>query len=241
MSDFVNYHQPGCKNHQSFTIKWLRESRTLCNDCFANPTFDGNRSEIQRIRSRPQRAIEGVIPSFAYPGGKARLRKHILTLLPPEGQRYVEPFAGGGNVFFAVATKLKYRNFWLNDLQTCPFFIGLLMSWRYAIPDWRDPQWSKRMYARVKDRTRLLQPAPLLEPYLTFSGGSYGQAGRRNPCSSCGGVSQAGFEKNVRTAFQIMKYTQPRLTRLDYKAVLAECGRDDVVYLDPRSPLSRFE
>jgi DNA adenine methylase len=39
-------------------------------------------------------------PAFAWPGGKARLLKHILPLIPAH-VCYVEPFFGGGAVFFA--------------------------------------------------------------------------------------------------------------------------------------------
>jgi len=74
-------------------------------------------------------------------------------------------------------------------------------------------------------------PAPLLESYLCFSGGSYRRSGYRSRRG--GGVSQKGFDRNVRLAHEIMQRTQPRITRLDYRNVLKECGESDVVFLDP--------
>jgi hypothetical protein len=34
-------------------------------------------------------------------------------------------FAGRGNLFFAVAQRLNYEEFWLNDIATYPFLLGL--------------------------------------------------------------------------------------------------------------------
>lgn len=50
---------------------------------------------------------------FRYPGGKFYARKLIIECIP-EHTYYVEPFAGGGSIFFA---KEKVRNNWLNDID----------------------------------------------------------------------------------------------------------------------------
>ena len=77
-------------------------------------------------RSEARGANESlVIPQFSYPGGKAKLAKRIVELLPPSGDRYVEPFAGRANLFFRVAQQLDYRRFWLNDMNTYPFLLSL--------------------------------------------------------------------------------------------------------------------
>lgn len=43
---------------------------------------------------------------FRYPGGKFYARKLILEYIPPHSN-YIEPFAGGGSIFFA---KNKVKN-----------------------------------------------------------------------------------------------------------------------------------
>lgn len=54
-------------------------------------------------------------PKFGYPGSKGKLASRIISLFPPHGHRYVEPFCGRANVFFPVAQLLDYKRFWLND------------------------------------------------------------------------------------------------------------------------------
>ena len=66
------------------------------------------------------------IPRFAYQGGKGKLAKHIVGLLPPSGKRFIEPFAGRGNVYFRVAQHLDYEEFWINDHYMFRFFQALL-------------------------------------------------------------------------------------------------------------------
>ncbi|HEY9704745.1 MAG TPA: DNA adenine methylase, partial [Allocoleopsis sp.] len=50
---------------------------------------------------------------FRYPGGKFYARKLILQHIH-EHSYYVEPFVGGGSIFFA---KNKVKNNWLNDID----------------------------------------------------------------------------------------------------------------------------
>lgn len=50
---------------------------------------------------------------FRYPGGKFYARNLILEHIP-EHTAYIEPFAGGGSIFFA---KPKVRTNWLNDID----------------------------------------------------------------------------------------------------------------------------
>lgn len=50
---------------------------------------------------------------FRYAGGKFYARKLILEHVPPH-EFYVEPFAGGGSIFFAKS-KVKFNQ--LNDID----------------------------------------------------------------------------------------------------------------------------
>src|SRR5579864_538284 len=131
-----------------------------------------------------------VIPRFAYPGSKGKLSRRIVSLFPPAGQRYVEPFSGRANLYFAVSQSLDYRRFWLNDLQTYEFLRCLKAGDFHAVKD------DARLYPEMKeakadghrdveirydsnDVGTATTNTHLLEPLLCFSGGTYERAGRR--------------------------------------------------------------
>jgi site-specific DNA-adenine methylase len=71
----------------------------------------------------------------------------------------------------------------------------------------------------------------VLESYLVRSGNRYGKAGVRGEIG--GGVSRGTYERHLGLASEIMMRTQPRITWVDYREVLRECGPNDVLYLDP--------
>lgn len=170
-------------------------------------------------------------PAFAYPGGKARLANRIVGMLPVNAKRYVDVFAGRGNVFFAAAS-LHYDEYWLNDPVTAKFFRSL-MSWSKEIllPDYVTKEvfkdYRKKFYEG--DKQEKLN-AILLEPYLSYSGFGYKHNGARVGVS---GVTSEGYARNLKNAKAILHHTNPSITELDWKDVLHQLGQDDVVFLDP--------
>ncbi|MGA7796131.1 MAG: DNA adenine methylase [Candidatus Acidiferrales bacterium] len=184
-------------------------------------------SEPQK-RKKAQRASAAKIPTFSYPGGKARLAKRIAAMLP-SGKRLVEPFAGRGNVYFYVASHGMYPSYWLNDIQTAPFLNTLRIGHILSVPKGgKESLYKYRAVSRDETKSPLARKhALLLEPYLCWNGGKYGQSGGTQR------TSQAGFYEDLRLASNILRTTDSRVTRLDYREVLAQCGEGDVVYLDP--------
>jgi len=79
------------------------------------------------------------IPRFAYQGGKGKLAKDIIRLLPMSGKRFIEPFAGRGNVYFHVAQRLDYKEFWLNDHYMYRFLEALQHSMHDGM-EWTVPE-----------------------------------------------------------------------------------------------------
>jgi site-specific DNA-adenine methylase len=208
------------------------------------------------------------VPAFAYPGGKAKLAKHIIRQLPAGGERFVEVFAGRANVFFHVAQLLNYRSFWLNDISTYPFLLslcayGAIDALGHGTVPPRNGRATHDAMAKFTTEAFLdnrahhnpahkkllkqvwnLRPdlhkwatetpasrAVLLESFLVRSGNRYGKAGVRGEIG--GGVSRATYERNLRIATEIMMRTEPRITCVDYREVLKECGLGDVLFLDP--------
>lgn len=56
-------------------------------------------------------------PIVKYPGGKGKLLKQLLPLVPEFNGTYHEPFMGGGAMFFALAAVGKIQKAYLNDVS----------------------------------------------------------------------------------------------------------------------------
>jgi site-specific DNA-adenine methylase len=175
-----------------------------------------------------------MIPKFAYPGGKGRIARWICAHLPPSGSRFVDVFAGRGNVTWAAMMLLDYKSFWINDSQTIPFFNQMRISRLYRVPELGRQSFEKyREYSRGKvlsDGRRLpkgFPPSMLMEAFLAYDGGTFENAGRKG-----GGATQKGFARKVLLSRNLLLLHEPRVTRWDYREVLKECSENDVVYLD---------
>lgn len=165
-----------------------------------------------------------------YPGGKVRLAQTIVSFLPRRGRTYCEPFAGRGSVFFAAASRLQFKHWWLNDIATAPFFeaimrIGDTVEVPPRVVEEYSGQWE---LSRRGDHRAII-----LEPYLTFGGGGYGKGGFGNKK----GASQSGYEKTIRECHRLLHNTSPKITALDWRDMgLERLTGDDVVFLDPPYP-----
>lgn len=102
-------------------------------------------------------------PSFQFQGGKARIRNWLCNLFPHRGGRYIELFAGRGNVFFEACQRLHYQRWELYD-NDVKFLAALKIADLDQLPttirfdDWKnDPS----LIAKV------------LEPIISFSGKGY--------------------------------------------------------------------
>jgi DNA adenine methylase len=56
-------------------------------------------------------------PFLKWAGGKRQLLPHILALVPARVGTYVEPFLGGGALFFALAAQRRFKRAVLGDLN----------------------------------------------------------------------------------------------------------------------------
>ncbi len=148
--------------------------------------------------------------------------------MPKFGRLYVEPSAGKGNVFWAAATYLHYEQWWINDLQTAPFFHALREIGDSIIVPEFTPEEFERQKAAFNAGSR---EALLIEPYFTFSGCGFnfsGPKGEREHLST-----PAGYERTLRSCHRILHRTNARITGLDFKTIrLEELGPDDFVYFD---------
>jgi site-specific DNA-adenine methylase len=177
------------------------------------------------------------MPKIPYPGGKGRLAKQIISVLPKEGRTYLEPFAGRGNLFFEAAEQgLKFKRWWLNDIATAPFFEAILSHGQRI----KVPPRSRQEFEKQRDAFKSGDPtAILLAPHLAFSGGLYesGCKGGAGCGDDDGGVSSRGFQQTLRDCRKILMRTRPKITGIDWRQLqLEKLTEDDVVVLDPPYP-----
>jgi site-specific DNA-adenine methylase len=198
------------------------------------------------------------IPRFGYPGSKCNLAKRIVQMLPPEGQRFVDVFAGRGNVTFAVSQLLNYKTFWMNDHKSFPFFDALRGT--DPTPNISDADYQRLTQAAKGQDNSLSYPrmrsakkrgqwmewvetctalsgnphlratnVHLVEALLCYSGGYYGSSGPK----SRGPIPshQMAFQRRCSRAGDIMLALKMRVTGWDYRRVLDQLGSTDMVYL----------
>jgi site-specific DNA-adenine methylase len=176
-------------------------------------------SNTEEIGQRP--------PRIPYPGAKGRLAPFLVDMMPNSGRRYVEPFVGRGNVYFAAALKLDFFQWHINDISTAKFFRALMETEGKI----RIPMRTKMEFEKQRKLYQLNNPkAILLEPYLTFSGGGYKKGdfgGKRS-------ANAMGYASTLCRCASIMLATHPRVTELDWKNLrLDDLESDDFVFLDP--------
>lgn len=167
------------------------------------------------------------LPTIPYPGGKARLAPTLVSLMPRSGRRYLEPFAGRGNVFWAAASiPLLFQLWILNDIRTAPFFEAV----RAIGSTVEVPERSREEFDRQREAFKAGSPtADVLEPYLTFGGGGYG-----NGMGGTGRVSTAGYARALRACHDLMVATDVEVTSKDWTQIpWPDYDPNDFVYFDP--------
>lgn len=163
--------------------------------------------------------------SFPYPGGKAKIRESLYPYFPEEGDRYIEPFVGRGNVFFPFYDRASYSQFVLNDLQTMPFFRAIktmdVEKLPSSVPSEEFDVWVSRALA--------LDPVALaIEPFITYR--SKGYAAGYKP----GRYHRHRLVPIYTQAQRILRDPRVLLRQRDYAHLpWGDYTEDDFVYLDP--------
>ncbi len=179
-------------------------------------------------------------PVIKWAGGKRRLRRQLLALVPPEFSRYYEPFLGGGTFFLSLAPRQAV----LNDAN--PDLVQLYK----VIRDDAEALMTELdvMHPRVLDEAfyyelRAASPASLPPVkraarfiYLnkTCYNGLYrvNRAGRFNvPFGRYPTPPRLYNRANLLRVAALLHRAELRCE--DFESALAGAGRGDFVYLDP--------
>lgn len=169
-----------------------------------------------------------VAPTFRYEGGKALLSPTIVKFIPKRGRKFIDLFAGRGNITFcAIAEGLAFDEWILNDINRAPFFRAL----RDHGDSFKVTAKTKEEFDRLKGLVQQGDPhALLMEPFVCFNGGTFSGSG----FTTGGGCSPETHENNVRLANEFLRANNVRITELDWLDCLEaeQPGEHDFVMVD---------
>lgn len=198
-------------------------------------------------------------PMLKYRGGKSRELPHILPLIPPIQGRYIEPFVGGGALFFALAPQRAI----INDInqRLINFYLGVRDDFerlkhelteieteystnpqvfaqrKAAAPEERVPNDNEELYYRLRDMfngTRAAEYSDALLYYFinktSYSGMiRYNAAGQFNV--PFGRYPSLNISSISDAHNRLLAHTE--IFNTDYSDIFAMATEDDFVFLDP--------
>lgn len=199
------------------------------------------KSLAQRAESRPQKAK----PVLKWAGGKGQIVNELMGRLPRKFNKYIEPFFGGGALFFALEPKAGV----IADIN--PELINLYTAIRDELPtvieclevhkndkdyfyEVRSQDWKELTPASAAARTIFLNRTCFNGLYRVNRSGAFNVpfAGYRNP--------RILDTENLQAASKCLQGVE--IVAGDYKTVLsAHATPGDLVFLDPPYlPVSKY-
>lgn len=175
-------------------------------------------------------------PTFKMHGSKARITKWVLSNFPISFNRYIEPFAGRGNVFYRLAyNNLPMMPVLLNDLHT--------YKWLKAIKeydgDWeflpKGPVLDRESFEKFRDMEDCIERV-LAEPIVCFQGGSFLAKGSNTSGPlNANKYSFLNTVKRYNEAQRLLRYYDVILANFSYEDLLKrfKTQEGDFFYFDP--------
>lgn len=162
-------------------------------------------------------------PAFRHMGGKARLRKWLVSHFPDgDSGLYLEPFAGKGNVYYEARRRLRYDRWALSDINA-EFLFSVLRADLDSLPEAVD----RSDFETWKNNKRLI--ATLIEPRITFAGKGYGH-GFSGSSGTHVGYSGPQYRRVCEAARVLLQDVD--IQQLSWEQAL-DVFRPSFVYLDP--------
>ncbi|MCE7990123.1 MAG: DNA adenine methylase [Caldilinea sp. CFX5] len=180
-----------------------------------------------------------------YQGSKRGIAPQILKFLPPDLERFVEPFAGSAALSIAASYGKLAQRFWLNDLnRPLVNLLRIIIEQPTEIADQYQRLWQEQLgrervfYDEVRDKFNRTQ-APDLFLYLLArcvkasvrynTNGEFNQA----PDNRRKGRHPLSMREEI-LAFSRLLYGKTTVTALDFRQMLDDINpKRDFVYLDP--------
>ena len=182
-------------------------------------------------------------PILKWAGGKQRLLPQLVPLLPDDWKerRYVEPFMGGGAMFFHLEPKTAL----LADVNE-----GLINMYEMLVERWHDVvrpleqfrrDHSEVVYYASRDAyNRGKNTAPLTAAmFIYLNKACFNGLWRENskgemnvPFGKADKVSLPSQE-HLAEAYKALEHGSVRLKHQGFAETLATCGPGDFIYLDP--------
>ena len=179
-----------------------------------------------------------------YQGSKRLIAATILQHFPASISRLVEPFAGSAALSIAVAARRAADRFWINDAHS-----PLIRLWWEIIhrPEeiaskythlWTDQLGREREYFNEVRKRFNDQHEPSDFLYLLArcvkAAIRYNATGGFNntPDNRRKGARPSEMRHRITRASHLLR-GRTRITSWDYKKVLKDCTKDDLVYMDP--------
>lgn len=175
-----------------------------------------------------------------YPGGKSRAIQQMKYLLPEEFEEYREPFVGGGSFFIYLKQVRPKLKIWINDLNP-----ELYYFWKYVQTD------SEKLAKEIlKIKSETVDGQGLFDELVNMNAKSLPGFERAvrffilnritfSGVVESGGYSQQAFvgrftESSIQRVARLGELLQGiKITRSDYREVLAGGGKEVFTFLDP--------
>ncbi len=185
-----------------------------------------------------------MIQMFQYQGSKRALAKAITKFFPTQYNRLVEPFAGSAAISLHIAQQNLQKKFWLNDINHVLMdLVSLIIDNPEYITEKYKNIWNAcpddtiYYFNHIRDEFNI-NPKPEYLLYLISRcikgsirynniGGFNQSADKRRL-----GTHPTNMARNLYSVAKIM-YGRCEISKTDYKVVLKNVQKGDLIYLDP--------
>ena len=176
----------------------------------------------------------GVDPFLKWAGGKRWALSELLSHVPKQFNRYVEPFLGGASLFFGLRPTQAILSDMNSDLinayvQVRDFPVELQ---RWLV--WLEQHHSSEFYYQVRERSKggpFWRALRFIYLNRTCWNGLYRVNLRGQFNVPIGTKTAVGFEEGL--SEQSTALQDAKLVVADFEVVLAQAAQNDFVYIDP--------